>query len=178
MIKIKKSPSADSRSVKGYVSVEDLTSSTLMHINDVRSAMSFIKSELQHKANNHDHTKMENMEEFHFALTSGKIKETSWYQKHITQERHHLKSNVPEDVNLLDVIEHIVDCTMAGLARSGDVYDTDISPDVLVLAVENTVKWLKENTEVVDDEEDILNETINNNQFKSLLDNFNNDSYK
>lgn len=153
MITIKKSPNADSRTAKGPVDTETLSESTMMHINDVRSAMSFIRKILQHKANNHDHTKMENLEDFCTALNSGHIKDTAWYQMHITEERHHLKSNVPEDVNLLDVIEHIVDCTMAGMARSGEVYDVDIDTNVLILAVQNTVKLLKDNTEVVSDDE-------------------------
>lgn len=53
-------------------------------------------------------------------------------------------------MNLIDVIEHVIDCTMAGLTRSGEVYDTDISPEVLQLAVQNTVELLKLNTTVVD----------------------------
>lgn len=182
MITIKKSPSADSRSAKTPPDVQTLTESTLMHINDIRSAMSFIRKELQHRANIHDHTKMENMEEFCIALNSGHIKDTDWYQKHITEERHHLKSHVPEDVNLLDVLEHIVDCTMAGLARSGDVYDIDLSPDVLTLACENTVKWLKDNTRVIEDGEDDtdndpMNEEIPESPLDGLKESFNKSSY-
>ena len=32
-----------------------------------------------------------------------------WYQLHIKAERHHLLSNCPDDVNLIDVLEMIVD---------------------------------------------------------------------
>ena len=52
---------------------------------------------------------------------------------------------VTEDINLIDVIEMIVDCVMAGLARSGEVYPLDINPDVLLKAFQNTVEMLKEN---------------------------------
>lgn len=163
MIEIIKSPSADSRSAKEPPTPEVLQQSTKMHISDVTKALSFISNELINRAQIHDHTKMDDINSFCNALNSGKIKETEWYQHHITSERHHLKSHVPNDVNLIDVIEHIADCTMAGLARSGDVYDVDLSPDMLSLAVKNTVELLKQNTEVVEESEEknIMNEEIN-----------------
>lgn len=160
MIKIFKSPSADSRSAKTPPTVDVLTNSTKMHIEDVSKGLNFISQEIEKRGSLHDHTKIENMQQFCDALNSGHIKDTDWYKKHITEERHHLKSNVPEDVNLIDIIEHVVDCTMAGLTRSGDVYDLDISPDVLVLAVQNTSKLLKDNTQIVDNEKDILDEDL------------------
>ena len=49
---------------------------------------------------------------------------------------------------------------MAGLARSGEVYDIDISPDVLILATQNTVELLKKNIVVVDPDKDILDEEV------------------
>lgn len=164
MITITKSSSADSRSAKGPVSEVDLTNSTIMHKRDVESALNFLCEQINYRGIIHDNTKMYNMEEFCKALNSGKIKETDWYKMHITEERHHLKSNVPDDVNLIDVIEHLVDCTMAGLARSGEIYDIDLSPEVLQLAVSNTVELLKQNTEVIDNDHeeknDILDEEI------------------
>ena len=160
MIKIMKSPSADSRSAKVPPTPEVLEQSTQMHINDVAQALIFISNQLNERGRIHDHTKMEDINTFCNALNSGHIKDTEWYKHHITDERHHLKSNVPNDVNLIDVIEHIVDCTMAGLARSGEIYDVDLSPDVLVLAVDNTVKLLTENTEIVTINNDIMKEEI------------------
>ena len=160
MIKISKSPSADSRSAKTPPTVDQLNTSTKMHIEDVSKGLNFISQEIEKRGSLHDYTKIENMQQFCDALNSGHIKDTDWYKKHITEERHHLKSHVPEDVTLIDVIEHVVDCTMAGLARSGEVYDIDISPDVLVLAVQNTSKLLKDNTQVVDNEKDILDEEL------------------
>ena len=136
---IKKSPSADSRTAQGPVSVEELRESTYMHKCDVQDALRVIANRLMDRGNDHDHTKFEHMDEFHAALNSGKVKESRWYQMHITEERHHLKSHVPDDVNLIDVIEHLTDCTMAGLARSGEVYDIEFPPELLALAVKNTV---------------------------------------
>lgn len=159
MIKIEKSPNADSRTADPNADKADLLKSTKSHIDDVSDGLVFIEELIKDREGVHDHTKIENMDDFYAALKSEKIKETIWYQKHITEERHHLKSHVPEDVNLIDVIEHIVDCTMAGLARSGTVYDVDPPPEVLQLAVQNTVELLKKNTTVVNSD-NILDQNI------------------
>ena len=66
----------------------------------------------------------------------------------LTIKRHHLLSRCPDDVDLLDVIEMIVDCVCAGKARSGEVRPLEISDDILRLAVENTVKLVDNLTEV------------------------------
>jgi hypothetical protein len=50
---------------------------------------------------------------------------------------------VPSDVNLIDVLDMIADCVMAGMARSGSVYPLKINPEVLARAFENTVELLK-----------------------------------
>lgn len=160
MIEITKSPNADSRTSKDELTVDELRKSTESHIKDVSKGLGFIAELIQSRGAFHDHTKIDMMDEFYAALTSGKIKETNWYQKHITEERHHLKSYVHNDITLVDVIEHVVDCIMAGLARSGDVYDIDLSPDVLVLAVNNTVELLKKNTRVVTEGVDVLDQEI------------------
>lgn len=164
MITIRKSPKADSRSSKKNPTVNELRQDTISHINDVTNALDFISNLIKERGAKHDNTKISHMEEFHDALSSGHIKDTPWYQRHITEERHHLKSNVPEDVTLIDVIEHLADCTMAGLARSGSIYDVDLSPELLQLAAQNTVEMLKRNTRVVNNEEipnkDLLDENL------------------
>ena len=77
------------------------------------------------------------------------FKKINWWNIHKTKERHHLNDNCPDDVNIIDVIEMIVDCTMAGLARTGKVYDISIKPEILKKAVDNTVKLLIDNTKVL-----------------------------
>jgi hypothetical protein len=59
--------------------------------------------------------------------------------------RHHLlqEDGVPADVNLIDVLDMIADCVMAGMARSGEVYSLNINPKVLAKAFVNTVELLK-----------------------------------
>ena len=74
-----------------------------------------------------------------------------WSKLHYQElERHHLKRNCPDDVNLFDVIEMLCDCVAAGMARSGDVYDVDIPSEVLVKAVSNTSKWLQSRIMVIE----------------------------
>ena len=67
-----------------------------------------------------------------------------WYQLHIKAERHHLLSNCPSDVNLIDVLEMISDCVCAGMARSGEVRDLEIDDNILKKAVNNTVQMIKD----------------------------------
>ena len=156
---IKRSVNADSRSATDK-SIESLTKDTKSHINDVCNCMKWLSDLINDQAHKHDHTKLDMIDEFHRALNSGHIKDTPWYNKHITMERHHLKSYVPDNVNLIDIIEHISDCCMAGLARSGTIYDIDIDPDILLLAVKNTVDLIKNNTTVINDDVNILDDNI------------------
>lgn len=48
----------------------------------------------------------------------------------------------------MDVLEHIVDCVMAGLARSGSVYELHLDDEVLQKAFQNTVELLKRDIEI------------------------------
>ena len=160
-IVVKKSVNADSRSAPQPPTEQELTKATKSHIEDVMKGMKWFADKLVDAGLKHDNTKISNMLEFHKALTGGEIKKTDWYEEHITKERHHLKSKCPDDVTLVDVIEHIIDCTMAGLTRTGEVYDVDIDERILSKAVENTVELLKKNTKVVKESTDILDELIN-----------------
>ena len=72
-----------------------------------------------------------------------------WFKNRHMTERHHLNDRVPDDVNLLDVLEMVIDCTCAGLSRSGDVYPITIPQDVLEKAIENTKNLIIENSEVI-----------------------------
>lgn len=152
-IKIPKSQDADTRTSKGVVTKETLLQNTESHINDVQRVGLWLTLKLKEQLINHDHTKIDNIDEFYTDFTSGKkgvdFKALPWWQKHKT-ERHHLNDSVPEDVNLIDVLEMVIDCTVAGLARSGEVYEITIPSDVLNRAVTNTSKLIVDNTEIVD----------------------------
>ena len=50
---------------------------------------------------------------------------------------------IPADVNLIDVLDFIADCVMAGMARSGSVYPLQLPPELLARAFQNTVDLLK-----------------------------------
>ena len=150
MINVHKAVKADSRSAGDELTPKQLLTDTNSHIKDVSKGMDFIAELIMNRGTTHDHTKVKDINTFYDALTSGDIKNSFWYQNHITRERHHLKSKEPDDVNLVDVIEHIVDCTMAGLTRSGNIYDIDLPSDLLIRAVNNTVELLKDNINVID----------------------------
>ncbi|MEG1523860.1 MAG: hypothetical protein RR475_02410 [Clostridia bacterium] len=72
----------------------------------------------------------------------------SWYKIHVNAERHHLESNCPPDVNLIDVLEMLADCVCAGLARNGEVRPITISDDILKKATQNTIALIKSMIEV------------------------------
>jgi hypothetical protein len=151
MIKLVKDTNADSRSSKVKITLPNLQLATANHIVHVSQGLEYFANLLIIAGEKHDFTKSDNMEDFYKALTSDNIKNTvsfTWYKKHVVNERHHLLSNVPEDVNLVDVFEHLVDCVMAGSARTGKIFDVDLPDAVLQKAVKNTVELLKKQIEM------------------------------
>ena len=134
MITIKQSKNADSRTCAESATKSSLLDDTLSHIDDVKLGCKFISENLVRQAEKHDYTKLQYIDEFYKDFHSGKLnndfKQLSWWKKHI-DERHHLNDKCPDDVNLIDVIEMIVDGCMAGMARSGSVYDIKISNEIL-----------------------------------------------
>lgn len=150
MIKIKKSQTADTRSCDfSKVSKETLKESSVQHINDVGKALGFFASKLTESASVHDFDKLTEIDWFHADFLTG-FKETGWWDNHRKINRHHLlqEDGIPEDVNLIDVLEFISDCTMAGMARTGDVFPLEISSELLQKAFSNTAKLLKDTIEV------------------------------
>jgi len=148
LIRIIKDPNADSRTVNGKVAINKLELATANHIEHVQEGLGYLADLLKKAGKEHDHTKSENMEQFHEALQSGMIKKSKWYKQHITEERHHLISKVPDDVTLIDVVEHLVDCVMAGSARTGEIFDIELPDEVLQKAHKNTVELLKKQIKV------------------------------
>lgn len=149
---IKKSPTADTRTCDfANVSKETLYRSSVQHIRDVNQGLQFFQRALQAAGERHDYDKLNDIEAFHRDFVTG-FKQTEWWDRHRKINRHHLlePDGVPENVNLIDVLDMISDCVMAGMARSGSVYPLDISPDVLMRAFQNTVEMLKIQVNVVD----------------------------
>lgn len=146
MIEIKKSPTADSRTCDfENTKKETLLDSSLTHIQDVGKGLNFFSSKLMEAGVKHDYDKLTEIDWFHSDFATG-FKETGWWDNHRKIHRHHLaqEDGVPEDVNLLDVLEYITDCVMAGKARSGEVYPLDMSPELLMKAFQNTTDLLSE----------------------------------
>jgi len=129
------------------------------HVGDVKNLAFYFADELKNRVRHHDWTKLEEPYRSLFyrdmcAVLEGRMKSFSdgeWFKLHYDKlERHHLGKRCPDDVNMFDVIEMLCDCVAAGMARSGNVYDVEISSDVLQKAVKNTVDMLKNEIEVID----------------------------
>lgn len=144
MIKVKPSPTADTRTCDvTQVSKEQLLASSIQHIDDVRKGIDFFILMLCRAGAVHDDDKISDIDGFYADFKTG-FKTTEWWDAHRSLNRHHLlqADGVPADVNLVDVIDYIVDCTMAGKARSGTVTPLTIDPEVLMRAFKNTADLL------------------------------------
>lgn len=152
-IKVRKSPTADTRTCDfANVSKATLYISSDWHIEDVRSGLSLFGDMLLEAARVHDRDKLSDIDGFHRDFVTG-FKRTEWWDAHRKLNRHHLlePDGVPADVNLIDVLDMIADCVMAGMARSGSVYPLNIKPEVLMAAFNNTVELLKSKVVVEED---------------------------
>jgi hypothetical protein len=153
MIRIKKSATADTRTCDfANVDKETLIASSVQHIGDVRKALGFFRRLLQTAEIIHDQDKLTDIDSFHEDFITG-FKQHAWWDRHRQLNRHHINMDdgIPDDINLIDVLDYIADCVMAGMARSGSVYTLTLRPDVLGLAFQNTVEMLKREV-VVEDE--------------------------
>ena len=151
IITIEKSEIADSRTCDwSKVSKEQLLSSSKQHISDVGQCINFFKVMLNKASKNHDFDKVSDIDGFYSNFKTG-FKERKWLDNHTKVNRHHIMNPdgvVPEDVNLIDVLEAVADCVIAGMARTGSVYDLEIEKEVLDKAFKNTVELLKKHIKV------------------------------
>jgi hypothetical protein len=148
---IKRSPSIDE-----LKNPQQFIRSTNAHIDDIRNGLTYIAKLMQAAGNNHDHTKLDDPEGFFKALKS-KNDNSDIFMNHYKLERHHLLDHIPDDVDLIDVMEFLVDGCMAGMARSQNYTLPKIDPQMLVKAFENTTKRI---LEVVKVDDDLMSETI------------------
>ena len=152
-ITINPSPTADTRTADHECTVEELKASTERHIEDVKKGMAYVAKLIRKAGDDHDWTKLRYLpsfyEQFHQAQQTG-VWGNGWYDRiHTRQERHHLNDRVPSNVNLIDVLEHIVDCVMAGKARAGEFKADLLGAGVLERAYMNTQKLIADAVEVV-----------------------------
>lgn len=151
IVYIEKSPTADSRTANKnhHITFDEFSYSTDLHRADVANTMNSIAELVIAAGEKHDWTKKEKEDEFYkeFTLAKEKGKDftlSDWCQYHYKTERHHLGKYVPDDVNLIDVLEMIADCTCAGMARSGQIFDLELKDEVLQKAFQNTCKLVKD----------------------------------
>lgn len=151
MIRIHPSQTADSRTCDfANTTKETLLASSIQHISDVNSGLMFFAQRLCTAAATHDTDKITDIDGFHRDFVTD-FAQTTWWDNHRKVNRHHLlqADGVPADVNLVDVLDFITDCVMAGMARSGSVYELKIDPAILDRAFLNTIELLKKNVKVV-----------------------------
>ena len=150
-IRIDPSPTADVG--KTPITEEQLRQSTLVHITNVKRGMDLMTRMIRDAGLHHDYTKTEFMQEYYRYFKeyqrTGKLPDDNgcWFKKYHLLERHHLGDKVPDDVNLIDVIEMIVDSVMTGMAR-GKYEPRGFDPNVLVKAYDNTVDLLMDSIEM------------------------------
>ena len=152
MIEIGKSATADTRTCDfANVSKETLLASSKQHIFDVRKALDFFMARVCEAGQRHDPDKLTDIDGFHADFVTGFV-EHGWWDRHRKLNRHHLEQpdGCPIDVNLIDVLDYIADCVMAGMGRSGSVYPLKLGSELLERAFQNTVVLLKEQVRVVE----------------------------
>lgn len=149
-ILIKNTAYADSRTAPEDIDRDKLYKATANHIKDVERGMDYFSKQIHEAGLRHDFTKMDCFDEVYAPSvlsghTDDSFKQGDWYKRHISEERHHVNDNAHSDVDLVDIIEHLVDVVMSGLGRSGFVNSryTDISPELLYRAYWNSVNKLE-----------------------------------
>lgn len=147
-IEIKRNSLGDIRTAERVPTFEEFENSNILHRADVGNMMCRLADDIIAQGSIHDWTKIREPHSSLFyrelcAKIEGKIDSFSdgeWYPMHCKTERHHLTKFVPDDVNLIDVLEMVCDCVCAGMARSGNVYPIEIPSEVLQKALANTVQ--------------------------------------
>jgi hypothetical protein len=146
----------DTRTANRKPSFDEFQAANRYHMADVKNVMFEIAKLIKKAGIEHDYTKGIYEAEFYADFckvldgSTEKFTDMEWHQKHIKEERHHINRRCPEDVNLIDIIEHVVDCCCAGKTRSGYISPVVIDPEILKRAVENTVKLIDNNTRIVE----------------------------
>lgn len=146
----------DTRTANRKPSFDEFRAANGSHMTDVQDVMHEIAKLIRKAGVEHDYTKKFYEPEFYADFckvldgSTEKFIDMEWYQTHIHKERHHINSKCPDDVDLIDIIEHIVDCCCAGKTRSGYISKVVIDPEILKRAVDNTVKLIDNNTRIVE----------------------------
>jgi hypothetical protein len=145
-ITIEPTTGADTRSATEVVAKDVLLRESHLHRSHVRRLMAVVAAELIERAERHDDTKISGIDGFHdaFARTMRKevqFKDHPWWTLHLT-EKHHINDRLHEDADLLDLVEMVVDCACAGMARTGRVFPIEVSSEILQRLLRNTASKL------------------------------------
>lgn len=151
VIKVKRNGLGDSRTADHMPTYSEFQQANDDHIKDVSNAMELLADMMLNAGEKHDWSKKALEGDFYRDMCLAiqdpdfKFEEAPWYQMHIKTERHHVTKHCKDDVNLIDIMEHLVDCVCAGKARNpdGKLYPVTISSEILQKAVANTVKLLE-----------------------------------
>lgn len=148
VVVINRPPKADDKN--GNISYEDLRKSTNMHQKDVKSMLYLLARKMMQIGDAHDWSKDDRQLQYYNDYIKSKktgkdMHKMDWYKYHFDHERHHLEDDIPENVNLLDVIEFIADACCDGIAEDGKPESMEISDKVLRTAFLNTIKLVKDN---------------------------------
>jgi hypothetical protein len=148
-IDIEPTTGADTRSATEVVSKETLLRESHLHRSHVRRVMAMLAEELMERAERHDFTKVDpaGIDSFHdaFVRTMRKeieFKDHPWWERHLSEEGHHLNDRMHHHSDLLDLLEMVVDCVCAGKARTGTVFPLAVESEDLQLLLANTVEKL------------------------------------
>ena len=161
-IEVEPNKNGDSRVADHVPTIVEFMKANSSHKQDVSNLMDEFANEIRKRGKIHDWTKIDEPYRSMFYrdmcnAIEGKMSffDGEWSKIHYEElERHHLNRSCPEDVNLIDVIEMLCDCVVAGKARSGDVYEITIDDDILKRAVKNTIEILKDNVVVKGEQND------------------------
>lgn len=146
----------DTRTANRKPSFDEFQAANGSHMTDVHDVMHEIAKLINKAGLEHDYTKKLYEPEFYADFckvldgSTEKFIDMEWYHTHIRKERHHINSRCPDDVDLIDIVEHVVDCCCAGKTRSGYISPVVIDLEILQKAVENTVKLIDNNTRIVE----------------------------
>lgn len=158
---VTKNSNGDTRSAIQMPSYHEFKKANFQHQHDVKVVMTHIAELIVDVGQDHDITKTTHGPEFYrdfcMAMVDPRLNFTQleWHKNHIQMERHHLNANCPDDVDLIDIIEMLVDCICAGKARSSnhEVYPVKIPEEVLKKALNNTFKLIEESVLVAEKKE-------------------------
>lgn len=127
------------------------------HRKDVYNVLNEIAWNIYQTGQMHDWTKTSFFDEYYNDIierqTNNDFKNREWYKIHTKYERHHINSNTPIEVNLIDIIEMITDCIVTGKATNNGEVDKkylQIPIETLTEAYWNTIQLICDNTTLTD----------------------------